>query len=77
MGVGREDSRDLKNIFFSVGVSHFDRVPRGRFEIGDDNFRPWQGVILYRAITIVSLPVIRTKKENKHFEMGHLLGSCN
>ena len=61
MGVGREDSRDLKNIFFSVGVSHFDRVPRGRFEIGDDNFRPWQGVILYRAITIVSLPVIRTK----------------
>ena len=54
--VGREDSRDLKTIFCPVGVSHLYRVPGGRLEVGDDNFRPWQGVILYRAVALISFP---------------------
>ena len=54
--VGREDSRDLETIFCPVGVSHLYRVPGGRLEVGDDNFRPWQGVILYRAVALISLP---------------------
>ena len=63
--VGREDSRDLKTIFCPVGVSHLYRVPGGRLEVGDDNFRPWQGVILYRAVALISLSAIKSESGEK------------
>ena len=60
--VGREDSGNLKTLFCPVGVSHLYRVPGGRLEAGDDNFRPWQGVILYRAVALISLPGINSEQ---------------
>ena len=48
----------IKTEFCCVGVYHPNRVPGGRLEVGDGNFRPWQGVILYGAVALVSFPVI-------------------
>ena len=75
--VGREGSSDLKTIVCSVGVSHLDRVPGCRFEVRDDNLRPWQGVILYRAVAFVSLSGIKSEQGKMLWNGVSKLGSCN
>ena len=53
-------------MFCSVGGYYPNRVPGGRFEVGDDNLRAWQGVIVYRAVALISLSAIKSESGEKN-----------